>query len=92
MEQLTCESCAYFHQHYGLDQKRIFRVYCGHCALARPIKKTPDSKACINYKQGQKDEKAFVSKEYLSKELLQYMMKLELLPEIKEEPVDEQNS
>jgi hypothetical protein len=31
------------------------------------------------------DETAFVTKEYLSKELLEYMMKLELLPEIQEE-------
>ena len=83
MEQATCESCVHFHQHYALDQKHIFRVYCGHCVLAKAARKRPDTKACENYKPGEPDEAAFASKEYLSKELLQYMMKLELLPEIK---------
>ena len=86
MDQMTCESCVHFHQHYVLDQKHIFRVYCGHCTFAKVARKKPDKKACENYKQSEPDEEAFASKEYLSKELLQYMLKLELLPEIENAP------
>lgn len=86
MDQMTCETCEYFRQHYALDKKKIFRVCCGHCTFARPVKKTQYTKACANYRQGKKDEDSFPSKEYLSKELLQYMMKLELLPEIQQLP------
>lgn len=96
MEQVTCETCVYFRQHYALERRKIFQVCCGHCTFARPVKKTPDKKACIHYKQGQKNEDSFPSKEYLSKELLQYMMKLDLLPEIQKlqaaGDVEKQNS
>ena len=82
MKQGTCESCAHFHQHYAFDQKRIFRVFCGHCAVEKPLRKRPDTKVCENYEPGEPDEAAFASKEYLSKALLEYMMNLELLPRI----------
>ena len=70
MSQTTCESCAYFHQHYVLGEKRIFQAYCGHCTFEKTKRKHPDKKACENYVPGQRDEAAFVSKEYLSKVLL----------------------
>ena len=44
--------------------------------------KRADSKACENYMQSDSAEQAFISREYLSKALLEYMLKLELLPEI----------
>ena len=91
MSQTTCESCAYFHQHYVLGEKRIFQAYCGHCTFAKTKRKHPDKKACENYVPGQRDEAAFVSKEYLSKVLLEYMMKLELLPEIENLPEKSEN-
>ena len=91
MEKTTCQSCAYFIQHYALDNRSLFRVYCGHCRFSNPKRKLPDAKACENYVPGKPDEDAFATKEYLSKELLQYLLHLELLPQIVP-PEQDQNS
>ena len=82
MHEKKCNECQYFRQHYTLDDKKIFRVYCGHCTLDRVRRKLPDSKACKNFILVPPQENAFVSKEYLSKKILEYMLNLELLPEI----------
>ena len=82
MEQNTCSTCVHYRQHYTFDQRKIFRVYCGHCTYSPIKRKRPDSKKCENYVQSNPNEKAFVTKEFLSKELLEYMLKLELLPDI----------
>lgn len=82
MKEHMCGNCAYFQQHYSLDEKKIFRVYCGHCKFVKVRKKYPDSPACENFVPGEPDENAFVNKEYLGKELLRYVMQLDLLPEI----------
>ena len=82
MVEHTCKECQFFLQHYTFDKSRIFRVYCGHCTHSRAKHKYPDTKACTNYKPGTGPEDSFVSKEYLSKKLLQYMLSLDLLPEI----------
>ncbi len=79
-----CADCRYYLQHYTFDRKKIFRVYCGHCTYSRSKQKRPDAKACSNYIAGCAPEDAFVSKQYLSKELLKYMLSLELLPKIEE--------
>lgn len=84
MMENHCKSCRYFLQHYTLDNRKIFRVYCGHCTFQSPKRKRPDAKACVNFIPGPAQEEAFVSKEYLSKELLQYMLNLNLLPEIQD--------
>lgn len=84
MKKQSCSNCQYYLQHYTFDSKRIFRVYCGHCTLKCAGKKRPDTKACDSFIPGLPKENAFASKEYLSKELLQYMLRLELLPEIEE--------
>lgn len=82
MEHNTCSTCAYYRQHYTFDRRKIFRVYCGHCAYRRPKTKRPDSKICESYIQSEPDEAAFATREYLSKALLEYMLHLELLPQI----------
>lgn len=85
MEGKYCKTCTHFRQHYGLDRERIFRVFCGHCVLLRRVrKKNPDTVACDNYAPAQSREDAFATKEFLSKELLQYMMSLDLLPQIED--------
>ena len=84
MDNTFCKTCAHYRQHYTFDQRKIFRVYCGHCTFQKIRTKRPDSKACEHYSQAEAAEKAFVSKEYLSKALLEYMLDLELLPEIHE--------
>lgn len=83
MDTFFCKDCTYFHQHYALDRRKLFRVYCGHCGFERAKKKRPDTKACEHFVLAPPDEAAFATKEYLSKELVRYMLCLELLPEIK---------
>ncbi len=87
MNQTACNSCKYFKQHYTLDERTMFRVYCGHCTYHRVRPKQPDAKICKNYIQKEPDETAFVSKEYLSKRFLEYMLSLKLLPTIKDEMI-----
>ena len=82
MPEPQCKDCQYYLQHYTLDKRRMFRVYCGHCTKTRHKRKLPDTKVCEHFVPGSLQEDAFVTKEYLSKELLQYMLGLELLPEI----------
>ncbi len=83
MEEKTCKDCKYFRQHYGLDSRGFFRVFCGHCVYERPKRKRPDN-TCERFTPGERPEDAFVSKEYLSKELLQYILKMDLLPAIED--------
>ena len=83
MENKYCKDCAHFHQHYGLNRKRLFRLYCGHCtAKSRIQKRQPDGHVCENFVMASPHEEAFASKEYLSKALIEYFMRLELLPPI----------
>ena len=84
MEQNQCKSCKYYRQHYTMDARKIFRVHCGHCTFDRVRRKQPDTQACDHYVAGTSQEEAFASKEYLSKELLRYLLCLELLPEVEE--------
>ena len=82
MDHNTCNTCVYYRQHYTFDQRKIFRVYCGHCTYQRAKTKRPDSMACENYMLSDPNGNTFVTREYLSKALLDYVLKLELLPEI----------
>lgn len=84
MIEKQCQNCQYYIQHFALNKRKIFRVDCGHCTFAHPKRKRPNTKACENHMPGIAPEEAFITKEYLSKELLQYLLRLELLPEIEE--------
>ena len=83
MERANCETCEHFIQHYAFDDRRIFKVFYGHCTFNHRVKNVrPYYKACENYLQAEPENEVFVSKEYLSKALLDYVLRLELLPEI----------
>ena len=84
MSERRCKECKYFMQHYGLDGGKLFKVYCGHCCYLRVRRKQPDSKACGDFVEGERNEEKFVTKEYLTKELLKYVLEMELLPEMVE--------
>ena len=84
MEKNICKNCIHYRQHYTFDEKKIFRVYCGHCAQYPAKRKKPDTAACEHFIPAPPDENAFVSKEYLSKALLQYLLNLEFLPPIED--------
>ncbi len=83
MENNYCKDCEHFHQHYGLDKQKLFRVFCGHCTATNRIRKRqPDALACKFFVPAPPREDAFATKEYLSKALVEYMLHLELLPHI----------
>ena len=84
MQKNRCADCMYFSRHYAFDGRKIFRVNCGHCTLHQQKSKLPHAAPCTHFVPGTSPENAFVSKEYLSKELLQYILHLDLLPEIEE--------
>ena len=87
MENKYCKNCAKFHQHYSLDDKKLFQVFCRHCTAAhRTRKRQPDTPACDHFVPAPPSETPFVTKEYLSKALLEYMLQLELLPQIPDTP------
>jgi len=85
MNYKHCSDCRYYLQHYTFNERKLFRVYCGHCTFPKVKRKQPDAMACENFVSGSVQKDAFVSKEYLSKELLHYVLKLELLPDIEKE-------
>ena len=78
----TCKSCSFYRQHYILNEKKLVRIYCGHCVYKKPKTRKPDSTICDEYIEKRVDEEAFASREYLTKALLEYMFRLELLPDI----------
>ena len=81
MNEPECKDCQYFIQHYGLDNRRLYRIFCGHCIFRKTRTKQPDAHACEHFLPAP-PVNTFVTKEYLSKELLQYVLNLDLLPEI----------
>ena len=80
----TCSDCKRFVQHYTFCNGKIMRVYCGHCGYPRTKIRKPDCKACGHYEQGIKDEENFANKEYLTKRLFEYVLNLELIPQIED--------
>ena len=85
LEKRTCKKCQYYRQHYTFSGGRIIRVYCGHCTISRAKHKRPDADTCENFLYSPSQEDIFATKEYLSKTLLQYVLNLDLLPEIEDE-------
>jgi len=82
MDMQQCNNCGYYVQHYVLGKNKLFEVYCGHCVYSRTKRKKPDAKACESYMPVRPVEDSFVTKEYLSKALLQKVLDMELLPSI----------
>ena len=82
MNDKTCQTCLYFHQHYTLKCGKLLRVFYGHCVLSTAKPKRPFTKACENYVDSPLDEDAYADKKYLTKEMLKYLLSLELLPQI----------
>lgn len=76
----VCENCFHFHQHYGISKGKIFEVYFGHCSFRRikAISK-PDKNSCEHFVFCDKQNNEFLSKQFLYKELLLYLLNLELL-------------
>ena len=84
MNNETCKTCTYFHQHYILSEGKIMRVYCGHCTFPKIRNRRPFNKACENYVYAPPDEEAFADKKYLVKEMVRNLFKMEILPPIED--------
>ena len=84
MNDKTCQTCLHFHQHYTLKCGKLLRVFYGHCVFPTAKPKRPFSKACENYIYCLPDEDAYADKKYLTKEMLKYLLSLELLPQIED--------
>ncbi|MGM9670145.1 MAG: hypothetical protein ACI3XD_01025 [Oscillospiraceae bacterium] len=48
----TCETCAYFLQHYIRYKKRYRAIAFGHCTEPRIKVRKIDTPACARYKRG----------------------------------------
>ncbi len=83
MGENFCKSCEHFRQHYSLNKEKICWVYCGHCVVsARPKRKKTDTAACEQFVPVQSKEDPFVDREYLSKAILEYVLRMKLFPAI----------
>ncbi len=82
MDKQRCKDCQNFYQHYIFSDGRWRWTSCGHCAVVRVKKRSPYDLACEHFVQGAPLEEKFITKEYLYKALLQYVLQLDLPPEI----------
>ena len=87
MEKTTCKECEFFVQHYILLESKLHWVNCGHCTKKRIHNRkaeirAPDNKVCPEYVFAGTVESKFVTKEYLSKELLKRVLEMDLLPQM----------
>lgn len=82
MNKTICKNCQYYLQHYAISQNRFIRIYCGHCTHPKAKRMAPDKLGCEHFTPGAGDTEAFVTKEYLTKALLNRVLQLELLPEV----------
>ena len=87
MEKETCRTCKHFIQHYTFLNGKFRWANCGHCTEPKVRRKVPDAKSCEHYIYTQPAEAQFLNQEYLTKELLRYVLSLDLPPKI--EPLDE---
>ena len=84
MQEHTCINCQYFLRHYIIKNEKVIPIYCGHCTHLKQKNKKPYSKACDLFVEDQKGLDRFVTKEYLTKELLQYFLQMQLFPNLEE--------
>lgn len=85
MTQATCRNCTHFHQHYTLDKQSCSAIDCGHCDCPRLRHRAASAAPCGRFAPRVDppelpDRKDVVH--YLTTEVLQYILNLELPPEI----------
>lgn len=85
MAEKKCKNCSHFLQHYTLTDLKFRWVYCGHCCFRKVRHKSPDTAACENFEFGEPNTQRFADKAYLTKELLNCILRMDLLPDILEE-------
>ena len=85
MNTPICKDCVHFCQHYILTEDGLRGIYCGHCTLSGVRHKSPEKTACEKFSPSSDIRDLFPSKKYVTKRLLEYLISLEFLPEIKED-------
>lgn len=86
MPDLFCGNCAHYRQHYILSKACCEGVNCGHCVYPRLKHRKPNDKVCTNYQYrnnppGLPNRQQVI--QFLTKEMLQYILSIDLPPEIK---------
>ena len=75
-----CRNCKFFIQHYILSNGKLRWINYGHCIQGRFRNREACGKICQNYEYQAPVEDRYADKEYLSKELLQKVLTMDLLP------------
>ena len=89
MSEPTCKECSHFHQHYALDQYRAYALACGHCSFPGLKHRQPNKGACKHFAKRSKPPELPDREEvihFLTKEILQHILDLEIPPELEEQP------
>lgn len=73
-----CGECAHYIQHYAIFEGKLSPIYFGHCVQKKRKRVDQISPACELYVQGEPIENRLVTKKYLTKELLQKLLSMEL--------------
>ena len=74
-----CGNCTKYIQHYGIFDGKLRKVFYGHCMEKNKCNLDEDSAACNLFVPGDPMDTRMVSKEYLTKELLQKVLSMSLL-------------
>ena len=89
MNHKTCQDCQHYLRHYTIIDGKLKAVFCGHCRKFAKKKILPDRMVCDCFEPGIPIKKEMVSKQYLTKELLSYLLSMELFPEEVAETMEE---
>ena len=82
MPKEMCRNCRFFIQHYILNNGKLRWVNYGHCIQGRFRNREAYGKICEHYEYQAPVEDGYADREYLSKELLQKVLSMELLPQL----------
>ena len=74
----SCKQCIHYVQHYGLFEGKLRPIFCGHCLFEHRKCKKPDAAICDQFIQNTSPYSKMVTKEYLTKKLLQHILDMEL--------------
>ena len=86
MDTPICKTCTHFHPHYTVNEQYCVAIDCGHCCVPRIKHRRPNQQACQHY-TSQSQSPALPNRQkvihFLTTEFLQYILNLELPPEMK---------
>ena len=84
MNTSVCKNCIHYIRHYIVDKKHYAAINCGHCVYPMLKTRKPNTAACKNFVLREEPLSLPDRNEtlhFLTKEVLEYIMSLELPPE-----------